>query len=223
MAKCGICGCNQFKAGPLGRMSKNGRAPFPRCLQCRSLERHRIIRKIYDAIPDVLISNAHALQFSPDIGAPKERFRSFEVSIYGGENSLDLCAIDRKKESYDWVVANHVIEHVDDDRAAMRELVRILDPEGVLQITVPETFKALETTEYEQPLEEEFFHWRSYGTDFPLRYRSELQDVYGLQAVAIDDVTGCWDVVYLFTQSRKIMRQLGSTLFEAGVIVLRAC
>lgn len=38
---------------------------------------------------------------------------------------------------FDRVVASEVLEHVHDDRAAMRELARVLKPGGVLAVTVP--------------------------------------------------------------------------------------
>jgi len=223
MPTCTICGHSEFKLGPLGRVAKNGNPQPPRCIHCRSLERHRIIRQIYDALPDTMLSQLSALQFSDDIGAPKERFGTYEISQFGEGNSLDICDIARPDANYDWVVCNHVIEHVEDEFAAMAELLRITKPTGVLQMSVPETFKALETTEYDAPLEDDYFHWRSYGSDFPFRYSKQLESVSGLQAIASDPVTGCWDVVYLFTRSRDRMRDIGQSLYDADLMVLRAC
>jgi predicted SAM-dependent methyltransferase len=34
-------------------------------------------------------------------------------------------------------MANHVLEHIDDDRQAMRELFRLLKPDGLALLTVP--------------------------------------------------------------------------------------
>ena len=65
------------------------------------------------------------LQFSEDPSAPREAFARFEVSVYGGANSLDMAAIDRSDGAYGLVIANHVLEHVGDDRAAMAELARV--------------------------------------------------------------------------------------------------
>jgi SAM-dependent methyltransferase len=39
--------------------------------------------------------------------------------------------------TYDVVIANHVLEHIDDDRKAMRELVRVLKPGGIALLTAP--------------------------------------------------------------------------------------
>lgn len=39
--------------------------------------------------------------------------------------------------NYDVVIAHHVLEHVDDDRRAMRELFRLLKPGGLAVLSVP--------------------------------------------------------------------------------------
>ncbi len=219
MAKCNICGGNAFRPGPSGRMTKNGQAP--RCVGCTSLERHRIIRQVYDALPDTLLGDSAALQFSRDIAAPRERFGSFEISVFEEENSLDLCRIDRPDDSYDWIVANHVLEHVEDDFAAMEELFRILKPQGVLQITVPVTAFCVETFELGRAAPESHYHWRGYGSDLPLRFSQQLKDRFGLSVIGTDKMTDRWDVVYAFTPSHTKMLEISTALFSANMPVLR--
>ncbi|MCP4315534.1 MAG: class I SAM-dependent methyltransferase [Hyphomicrobiales bacterium] len=192
-------------------------------MTCASLERHRIIRQVYDALPESLLANASALQLSKDIGAPQERFGRYEVSLFGEDSSLDLCDIDRPDESYDWIVANHVLEHVEDDYAAMRELFRILKPAGVVQITVPITGHCVETFELGRAVPESHHHWRGYGSDFPLRFRNELQGRFGMMIMATDAMTERWDIVYLLTPSRDRMLELSEAFFTANLPVLRCC
>ena len=45
--------------------------------------------------------------------------------------------------TFDRIIAAEVLEHVPDDRAAMRELARVLKPSGVLAVTVPRWFPEL--------------------------------------------------------------------------------
>jgi SAM-dependent methyltransferase len=49
----------------------------------------------------------------------------------------DACAMPFKDESFDLVLATDVIEHLDDDRAGLREISRVLTPSGKVLITVP--------------------------------------------------------------------------------------
>jgi SAM-dependent methyltransferase len=49
----------------------------------------------------------------------------------------DLHALDAADGSFDGVVCGEVLEHLDDDRRAMREFARVLAPGGVAVATVP--------------------------------------------------------------------------------------
>ena len=218
--RCQICRHTCFVAGPLGRMAGSGLPP--KCANCGALERHRVVRQVYDAIPDELLKAARALQFSDDPATPKDRFRSVEVSLFGRENSLDLTDIDRPDASYDWIIANHVLEHVDDDYAAIAELLRVTTADGVIQLTVPTPSTALETWELPEPDPASFDHWRGYGSDLPLRLADSFKGCFGLQVVCHDEPTQGWDVVYLFMKTRGRMLAIGKALLAAGLPVLRA-
>ncbi len=220
MSACNICGGTAFVPGPLGRMAAGKTLP-PRCAVCGSLERHRIVRRVYDAIPSGILESARALQFADDPSAPRARFKSFELSIFGHENSLDMASINRPDESYDWVIANHVLEHVEDDFAAIRELLRIVTDDGAIQLTVPSPSSALDTWDLPEPVPTGFGHWRGYGSDLPLYLRSELEGCFGLQVVCRDSSTPRWDVVYVFMKSHDTMQTIGKALLDADLPALR--
>jgi hypothetical protein len=200
-------------------MTAKGLAPS--CAQCGSLERHRIVRQVYDAIPSEMLNSARAVQFSNDPAAPRDRFKSFEISIYGIENSLDMTNIDRPDGRYDWVIANHVLEHVEDDFAAIRELLRIVSREGVIQLTVPSPAAVLETWDVPDPHAWASGHWRGYGSDLPMRFARALHGCFGLQVVCTDEQTGRWDIVYLLTKSHCTMSTIGNALISARLPTLR--
>ena len=58
------------------------------------------------------------------------------VSWLRADRVLDIEALEVADESYDVVICNHVLEHVD-DRAALSELYRVLRPGGRLVCTFP--------------------------------------------------------------------------------------
>lgn len=49
----------------------------------------------------------------------------------------DVCALPFQSDSFDFVFATDIIEHVDDDAQALAEILRVLRPGGRVLITVP--------------------------------------------------------------------------------------
>jgi SAM-dependent methyltransferase len=196
---CNICGGTHFEPGPNQRMSSTGRAP--RCSQCRALERHRQLRRVYAFLPAEFLAGLDVLQLSPDIGVDPAWFRSYQVSEYGGENSLDLQAIDRPDARYGLVICNHVLEHVADDRQGLRELLRVTRAEGFVQITVPSPYTRATTVDWGYPDARAHGHYRGYGRDFLARFGEARADASVLQIEVFDPVTGAGSYVYLWTAS----------------------
>ena len=54
-----------------------------------------------------------------------------------GINHIDLTDLKFEDSSFDCILANHVLEHITDDKKAMTEIYRTLKTEGVGVITIP--------------------------------------------------------------------------------------
>lgn len=188
----------------------------PRCAGCGALERHRAFRVIFNGIAERL-EGADVLQFSEDRSAPRERFASFEVSVYGGANCLDLAAIDRPDGAYGLVVANHVLEHVQDDIAALRELDRITAPRGAVFLSVPDLLRCERTVEYGVARADKHGHWRLYGPDIAARWRRAVPAWHGIGVVANDPVTDAPDRATLLGRDAQGIAALASDLRGAGL------
>jgi SAM-dependent methyltransferase len=77
--------------------------------------------------------------------------------------------------SWDLIWASHVMEHIDDDAAAIAEIERVLSPSGVAVLPVP--INADSTVEYGAPCEADFQHVRAPGLDYFDRYRRAFRSV----------------------------------------------
>lgn len=212
--RCPICGGSEFVAGPKGRRSPSGL--MPRCGGCGALERHRAFRTVFDAILPVA-RPLRVLQFSDDPSVPREAFAAFEVSHYGGENHLDLAAIDRPSGSVGLAVANHVLEHVEDDLAALAELDRITAPDGALVLSVPDLLRCERTVEYGRAREDKHGHYRLYGPDIGERWRRAAPLWRGLAVVARDPVTGEPDRLTILSRNAALLAAFEAALVEAGI------
>jgi SAM-dependent methyltransferase len=111
------------------------------CPRCGSRQRHRHLWLWLRRHAD--LRGARVIHFAPE--APIERRLRAEVPDYvtadlepgGADLQLDLQALDLPDAGYDVVLCVHVLEHVPDDAAAMRELRRILRPGGWGIVQVP--------------------------------------------------------------------------------------
>lgn len=196
---CPICGGTVFGLGPKGRHSPNG--ALPRCAGCQSLERHRIFRVMFDRLGPETFSAWTAIQFSPDATIDPTWFATHELSVYGGPSSIDIQKIDRPDASYDLVACSHVIEHVGDDRGALRELLRIAKPDGMLYLAFPDPFREAVTRDWGFPKPEKHGHWRVYGADVVERFTAYIPDQIVLAYHGQDPVTGEREGAFLLPKS----------------------
>ena len=96
---------------------------------------------------------------------------------------MDITDIQYPDHCFDVVYCSHVLEHVDDDRKAMREFWRILKPGGWAILLVPITAdKTFEDPSIDTPSERlrvfgQEDHVRRYGPDYVDRLREAGFDV----------------------------------------------
>ena len=199
---------------------------FPRCVSFGSLERHRAVRAVWNPLVGEELNKLKAIQFSLDPSVEMKWFESLEVSIYGKRNSLDLENIDRDSDIYDVVICNHVLEHVENDRLAFREIMRILDPSGFFQFTVPTPRRRAATEEWGYP-DSPHGHFRIYGKDLVHRFGEAAPGVKILSIPCVDDATGEPDIVYFTSMDESRIRglhlQINGEFPGANVVFIVTC
>jgi SAM-dependent methyltransferase len=196
---CPICGSTAFERGPKGRLAPNGR--LPRCSGCRSLERHRIFRIMFERLGPESFAACSAIQFSPDPTIDPDWFKTFELSVFEGGNSVDIQAIDRPSGAYDLVVCSHILEHVPDDRAALHELLRIAAPDGLLYLAFPDPFREERTRDWGFAKPEKHGHYRVYGGDVADRFAQYIPGQPVIAYMGEDPVTGEREGCFLLPKS----------------------
>lgn len=194
-----ICPICRFR----GRFWSFGTPPRPdaMCPACLNLERHRLLQLYLSSPGGQAMARDHVLHIAPEWFVRMSAFsRSLYVSadIVPGDVDcvLDLTTLPFGDRSFDVVIANHVLEHVDDDLAAMREIRRILRDHGTAILSVP-IIMGWDRT-YENPdvisladRREHFGqhdHLRFYGKDFPDRLAEAGFRVEPFQTTAQDEI-----------------------------------
>lgn len=158
--------------------------PRGRCPRCGSLQRHRLLWLYLKNRTNLLSDNLRVLHFAPEYAFLK-LFRSLPNLDYVSADlrsplamvRMDISNIPYEDNTFDVILCSHVLQYVNDDREVMRELLRVLKPEGWAILTVPidgMRDKTLECAEMilTDPEDRDFSHndfARLYGADYKKR------------------------------------------------------
>ena len=159
------------------------------CPNCKSHERHRALWLYFKDNPQLLKKGNKLLHFAPEVTFNK-LFKSCDLEYHPVDISsknpyiieqFDVQDIPYEDNYFDVIYCSHILEHVPDDRKAIRELYRVLKPGGTALILVPingvafdmpfDVSKTVEDESYDTPeLRDKYYgqfdHVRLYGTDF---------------------------------------------------------
>lgn len=195
--QCVFCGGNFRKLLPCGinnRVAKDiigGGYRYAVCPNCGSTDRERLIYfylKKETRILDKFSKKINLLHIAPEknlrkIFTSNERINYFpgDINPKGNDYKIDITNISNfKNDFFDVIICNHVLEHVPNDRKAMRELLRVLSPTGfaILQVPISKTIeKTFEDFSIKKPKDREGVfgqsdHVRIYGKDYKNRLKN---------------------------------------------------
>ena len=146
-----------------------------------SLERHRLFWLYLKNDTSFFTENHKVLHFAPEQAFLK-RFRKLKNIDYTttdlnspiADVKADICKLPFEDDQYDFIICNHVLEHIPDDKKAMEEIFRVLTPGGTAIIQVP--YDRNRTVSFEDdsitdPKERarifgQYDHVRVYGMDY---------------------------------------------------------
>jgi SAM-dependent methyltransferase len=127
------------------RRFKSAHGPDRLCWSCGALERHRSLWLFLDRHPELVWPGMSILHVAPEpilrdrlSAIAGVRYVSGDLTAEFGPERIDVTELHYDDGSFDLVVCNHVLEHVPDDRRAMRELARVLRPGGAAILLVPD-------------------------------------------------------------------------------------
>ncbi len=146
-----------------------------------SLERHRLLWLYLKNETEFFNKSLKVLHFAPEQAFYK-RFRQLSNLDYLttdlnsplADVKADICDLPFENDSFDFILCNHVLEHIPDDRKAMQELYRILKPGGTAILQIPQDLERAETFQDDSitdPTERakifgQYDHVRVYGRDY---------------------------------------------------------
>lgn len=152
-----------------------------------SLERHRLIWLYLKNETDFFTAEKKVLHIAPEqcflkLFKAQTNLNYITADLYSpiADVKADICNLPFEENQFDVVFCNHVLEHIEDDKKAMSELLRVLKPNGMGIFQIPQDL-TLETTyeDFSITSEEErkkhfgqYDHVRVYGKDYFDRLRA---------------------------------------------------
>lgn len=208
--ECPVCGAHYDHFMPYGYVVSRENALCPSCM---ALERHRLLWLYLERESGLFSSSAGMGDGSDSVTdsstakkvlhvAPERCFISRLEKRLGLKNYItadlesplarvkaNIEALPFENSSFDLVICNHILEHVDNDIKALSEIFRVLRPRGRAILMCPinyEREKTYEDPSIVDPLEREKHfgqkdHLREYGRDYPQRIEK-----VGFRAESID-------------------------------------
>ncbi len=176
---CPVCERSARKFRSFGAIA-GGEREDAQCPWCNTLERHRLVVAFMREKTDLSDSGQkRLLHIAPEPCLEKILRNAAGPGYLSGDllndsamEKMDITQIHHPENSFDVIYCSHVLEHVPDDRLAMREFYRVLKPGGWAILNVPVTAETtFEDPSIEDPAERErlfgqFDHVRKYGPDY---------------------------------------------------------
>ena len=152
------------------------------CPRCRNVERHRlqwlVVKKLREERD---FSKLRVLHVAPEqfitnlLKGLCASYLSADLYNEKADRREDVTKMTFPDQSFDLVYCSHVLEHIKDDAAAIREIRRVLAPQGVAILPVPVLTNI--TVEYPDANPHEEGHVRAPGLDYFERYRKHFTQV----------------------------------------------
>lgn len=176
------------------------------CPKCASHDRERHLFYFMNTLGIFeRMQDSSVLHFAPELHLANRIVASGPANYLQGDlypdspavQKLDLLSLPFDDDSFDFVIANHVLEHVSDDRGALREIFRVLTPGGLAILQTPFSGQ-LEKTWEDPGIESEQARLQAYGQEDHVRLYAK-------------------DIFQRFTEFGLISRVAGHTSVLAGV------
>lgn len=146
-----------------------------------SLERHRLLWLYLKNETGVFSKKIKLLHFAPEQAFYKRfkklsniQYDTIDINSPLAKIKADICDLPIKDNTYDFILCNHVLEHILDDNKAISELYRVLKKDGVGIFQVPIDMKKEFTFQDDSITDKkernkifgQYDHVRVYGKDY---------------------------------------------------------
>jgi SAM-dependent methyltransferase len=157
------------------------------CPCCSSLERHRLLYDYLENHTDIFKESCSILHFAAEGNIKNKLFENTQIDYYSADivknramYQVDITKIPFPSQKFDYVLCNHVLQDIEDDRKAIMEMKRVLKSNGTIILSFPlcisqhNTYEDMEKKSFKERFETygDKYHVRIYGLDVKQRIQS---------------------------------------------------
>jgi SAM-dependent methyltransferase len=164
------------------------------CPRCDAFDRERLIALHLSQVFRIFDRGGmcRLIEFAPGDALQKKlkqypfiAYRSADLTRKDVDELVDLTAMDGYADgSVDILLCSHVLEHIRDDGKAMREIRRVLKPDGFAIVLVPLVIGVDETHE-DPSLDTEALRWKYFGMGDHVRQYGKRDFIDRLEAAGL--------------------------------------
>lgn len=154
------------------------------CPHCGAVDRERWQYYVYQNKLDLFRAPGKVLHFAPEGSISNIIQQNEQIDYYTGDllpmramYIVDITNMQYEDNTFDYIISNHVMEHIVDEEKAVSEIKRVLKPDGKWIFSFPictdmKTYEDKAIISPEQRLKEygQGDHVRLYGYDFAERF-----------------------------------------------------
>ncbi|MCM1425830.1 MAG: glycosyltransferase [Eubacterium sp.] len=160
------------------------------CPCCQSMDRERWLYYVLKNKTDIFQCDGRVLHFAPEERVAELIKQNKKIDYYTGDvvarramHITDITDIQYKDEIFDYVISNHIMEHISEEEKAVSEIKRVLKKDGkwIFSFPICTDMKTYEDENIILPEERlavygQEDHVRLYGCDYKERFEK-----YGLK------------------------------------------
>jgi SAM-dependent methyltransferase len=150
---CQICG-NRSEFADFGNPVRRA----TQCLHCGSLERHRFLYIVYQILFFGEKRKINLLHMAPEKCLYSTLIKRKNITYFAADidpdsysfvkcQKEDFMGMSYENETFDVVLSNQVMEHIEDDKKFLAEIRRVMKDDGIAIINLPYNPKAEKTYE----------------------------------------------------------------------------
>lgn len=116
-----------------------------KCPHCKSLDRYRWTWYVIVNFTDILSTECKVLHIAPEPQIaqkikkinPNCTYITGDLAKGRADYIMDITNLPAESNTFDYVIINHVLEHISDENAALSEIKRVLKPDGKFLFSIP--------------------------------------------------------------------------------------